>query len=165
MKEIFDQIQTKHTNFEEEGVEALKNEMEGILIKNERENEDLQNLSKALGQYIHVSVDMKSLGVLDHNLQQVTNTSISDADYLHKSRCQAESRLIKTKILYKIDKHIKLSQSERKYLAAWKKAMANSKTLIEDCLVPKYSSKLNISNLADADIKALNQVPLVQLDK
>lgn len=42
--------------------------MEGILIKNERENEDLQNLSKALGQYIHVSVDMKSLGVLDHNL-------------------------------------------------------------------------------------------------
>jgi len=34
-------------------------------MKNEKENEDLISLSSALRSYIHVNVDMQSLGVLD----------------------------------------------------------------------------------------------------
>lgn len=161
VKELYDQIQTKHTLFEKDGVEEMSSELEGILIKNERENEDLQNLSKALGQYVHVTVDIPSLGVLDRSLSQVTNTSISDQDYLHQARCEAESTLIKSKILYKLDKDLKLTMSETKYLAAWKEAMSDSKTLVEGCLVPRHPSSLSIRDLCAQDIARLNQVPLV----
>lgn len=165
VKELYDQIQTKHTLFESDGVAEMSSELEAILIKNERENEDLQNLSKALGQYVHVTVDIPSLGVLDRSLSQVTNTSVSNEDYLHQARCEAESTLIKSKILYKLDKDAKLTKSEFKYLAAWKEAMSDSKTLVEDCLVPRYPSSLSIDDMSAQDISKLNQVPLVQLDK
>ncbi len=74
------------------------------MIKNERENEDLFNLSSSFAQYVNIKVDLKSLGVLDQALSnQHHNNSLNDAEYLNRERCIAESRLVKTKIIYKID--------------------------------------------------------------
>ena len=92
-------------------------------MKNEKENEDLFNLSSSINQYIWINVDLQSLGVLDHNLAGIRNNSISDKEFLHKERCVAESRLIKTKIIYKLSKDIQLSQNEKLYLKEWRKEM------------------------------------------
>ena len=72
-----------HEKDQFDGVQKLSTELENILLKNFKENEDLQNLSSALENYVQVNVDLKSLGVLDHSLTNTTrNTSLTDAELL-----------------------------------------------------------------------------------
>lgn len=72
-----------HEKDQFDGVEKLSTELENILLKNFKENEDLQNLSSALENYVQVNVDLKSLGVLDHSLTNTTrNTSLTDEELL-----------------------------------------------------------------------------------
>jgi len=72
-----------HEKDQFDGVEKLSTELENILLKNFKENEDLQNLSSALENYVKVNVDLKSLGVLDHSLTNTTrNTSLTNAELL-----------------------------------------------------------------------------------
>lgn len=109
-------------------------------MKNEKENEDLFNLSSPLGNYVNINIDIQSLGVLENKTQ--TRSGLTDSQFLLRERCIAESRMIKSKIIYKMDNELDLTNSEKKYMKAWKKAMKTNMTLIEDCLVPATPSAL-----------------------
>lgn len=117
------------------------------MLKREREDDDFVGLSSSIYKYLSVDIDIKSLGVLDQMTSYKQNSSISDADYLHNDRCLAESRLIKTKIMYKLHEGINLTENESKYLQAWRNEMCKNQTLVKDCLVPKQPTSLNISDL------------------
>jgi len=72
--------------------------------------------------HTQINIDLKSLGVLD-SPQRKGGESISDAEFLTRERCLAESRLIKSKIMYKLHQNIKLTPAESKYQKAWKQEM------------------------------------------
>lgn len=91
---------------------------------------------------MNINIDIESLGVLEKTEQ--TRSGLTDAQFLMRERCIAESRIIKSKIIYKMDHDLDLTSSEKKYLKAWKKAMKTNMTLIEDCLVPTTPSSLQI---------------------
>lgn len=76
-----------------------------MLLDERIKNEDLTNLSSSLKQSISISYDMKSL-VKSENVfdmePELIDSEISDSDYLRQARRRAESKLIKTKIIYKM---------------------------------------------------------------
>lgn len=162
-KEIYAILEEKQRVFDDSNVEELEDEMERILVKLEKENEDLMALTSSLKSIVSINVDLKSLGVLDQSMSQGTNNSITDAEFLMKERCLAESRLIKSKILYKIDQGQKLSENEINYLRVWKQAMSENLTLMNDCLVPKTPSALKISDMTESDFSVINKIPRVHL--
>lgn len=69
-----------------------------------------------------------------------------------RERCLAESRMIKSKIIYKVNHDMPLSKPERKYLKSWKTAMRKTKTIIDDCMVPSVPSGMKIGDLSDNDL-------------
>jgi coproporphyrinogen III oxidase-like Fe-S oxidoreductase len=83
-----------------------------------------------------------------------------------RERCLAESRLIKSKIIYKVHQGLPLSSQEEKYLKAWRDKISTSpKTLIEDCLVPAKPTTLRIKDLSNNDIRQFNELPRVELKR
>ena len=107
---------------------------------------------------------MKSLGVLDRHTETKQNSSITDEQFLVRERCMAESRLIKTKIAYKIYEDAPLTQHELKYLEAWRAEMGREKTLEMDCLLPSRPTSLSVNKLSKNDFKTLNSVPKVSIN-
>lgn len=71
-------------------------------------NEDLINLSSSLKQSINVNYDMKSLVksefVYDVEPELVDN-ELSDHEYMQIARRRAEAKLIKMKIIYKMNQN------------------------------------------------------------
>ncbi len=61
----------------------MQRELDNILIKIDRENEDNFSLSKGLDNYLKVTVDVKSLGVLDTPTSVYQEESLSDEEYLN----------------------------------------------------------------------------------
>ena len=64
-QELHQQLVAKQNKNDTSGLEILQKELDNILIKIERENEDNFSLSKGLDNYVKVTVDVKSLGVLN----------------------------------------------------------------------------------------------------
>ena len=86
------------------------------MIKIDRENEDNFSLSKGLDNYVKVTVDVKSLGVLDTPTVARQDEFLSDEEFLNKQRCVAESTLIKSMLIFKLHHNIELSYQEFEYL-------------------------------------------------
>lgn len=86
--------------------EALFVELEDILLKQEKENEDIIQLSQSLKTFLKIDTDLKPLGVLDQSYSDKIRDGFNDEQFLHRERCVAESRLIKTRILYKLNEEI-----------------------------------------------------------
>ena len=61
---------------------------------------------------------MKSEYVYDIDPECV-DPDISDAVFLRQQRKRAETKLIKTKIIYKMDANLALSENEKRYLQNW----------------------------------------------
>jgi hypothetical protein len=133
-------------------------------MKHEKENEDELNLSRALKSHVKVHVDVQSLGVLDQRTSVKQNKSISDEDFLARERCLAESRLIKTKIAYKLYEDLPLSSAEKNYLDAWRSAMGKEATVATDCLVPEKPTMLSVADMKQKDFETFNSVPRVRLN-
>ena len=72
----------------------------------ELQNDDLLNVSSPLKTSVKINYDMKSLikseFVFDKD-PDLINAGLSDEEYLSLSRRRAESKLIKTKIIYKMN--------------------------------------------------------------
>ena len=136
IQELLDKVTTLQRQGRLEEASETQKQLDYALLKEERENEDCWSLSSSIKQYITINVDVKSLGVLDRPTQAFKNESISDADFLQRERCLAESRLIKQKILYDIHEGNRLSENQKKYLAKWKEQMAQTSTINEECMVP-----------------------------
>ena len=128
-KQIWDEIAEKKKVHDLEAIPQLERELEEILQKQEKENEDVINLSQALKSHIKVNIDVQSLGVLDQRTSVKQNSSISDEAFLAHERCLAESRLIKTKIAYKLYEDLPLTKAENKYLDAWRTEMSQDATV------------------------------------
>jgi len=74
---------------------------------------------------------MKSEFVYDIDPDAV-NPDISDANFLSLQRKRAETKLIKTKIVYKMDQGHKLSANEHKYLQQWVKTLEEDESYTID---------------------------------
>lgn len=141
--------------------------LDTILDSSQRGNDDNFSLSQALLQHTNISVDLESLGLMDQATHtQNAGESITDQQFLDRSRCQAESHLIKAKIVYKLYKNLDLSENEKKYQQAWLSAVdVNTSLLDDECLVPKKPSNLTINDLLADEVYALNSLPKVELNR
>ena len=85
--------------------EALQEKIENMLMLEENKNEDLHDLSSSLKTHPNINYDMKTLmrseNIYDIEPELIDKT-ISDEDYLSSFRRRAEAKLIKSKIIYKL---------------------------------------------------------------
>jgi hypothetical protein len=86
--------------------EKLWDKIEKVLLEERIKNEDLTNLSSMLKQSVTIDYDMKSLVKSEfvYDVEpELIDSEMSDVDYLRLARRRAEAKLIKTKIIYKIN--------------------------------------------------------------
>lgn len=85
--------------------EVLQDKIDSMLLENEMENEDLLSISHTHRATVKISYDLKSL-IKSDNIYDVepelVDGSITDEQYLDIQRRRAETKLIKSKILYKL---------------------------------------------------------------
>lgn len=85
--------------------EALQEKIENILMAEEMRNEDLTDLSSSLKTHVQVSYDMKTLVKSEFVYDvdpELIDKSLSSEEYLEGFRRRAEAKLIKSKIIYKL---------------------------------------------------------------
>ena len=77
-----------------------------MLLQNHMENEDITSMSHQMESEVKIDYDLKSLMKSEFVYDidpEVVDPEISDAWYLRQQRRRAETKLIKTKIIYKMD--------------------------------------------------------------
>jgi len=77
-----------------------------MLIENHNENTDTLSLSHHLGHEVSVNYNLRSLMKSEYVYDvdpELIDPDVSDEMFLLQQRKRAESKLIKTKIIYKID--------------------------------------------------------------
>ena len=80
--------------------------IEKVLLDERIKNEDLTDLSSSLKQNVSVQYDMKSLVKSEfvYDMEpELIDMELSDEEYLRIARRRAETKLIKSKIIYKIN--------------------------------------------------------------
>ncbi len=140
-----------------------------MLLDERIKNEDLMNLSSSLKQSISISYDMKSL-VKSENVfdmePELIDSEISDSDYLRQARRRAESKLIKTKIIYKMSQEgVELTPKEKIYLKHWLNDIKSNQDRnignLRDSMLPAHESKLTLNDVDAKSYYALNSIPRV----
>ena len=101
---------------------------------------------------------------------EVDSAEITDKMFLLSQRKRAESKLIKSKIIYKQDQGLQLSKNEKRYLDKWIKDIKTNESLnllnLRDSMLPKSFSKSTLGEALSAeDIFTLNQIPNVEIDR
>ena len=103
--------------------ERLWDKIDNVLVNLEIKNEDMLNLSSPLKSSISINYDMKSLVKSEfvHDIEpELVDLSLTDEEYLTIARRRAESKLIKMRIIYKMNHdNQSLTENEKKYLQAW----------------------------------------------
>ena len=77
-----------------------------MMLENEIENEDLQSLSHQLQSKVKVNYDLKSLMKSEFVYDvdpELVDSELSNTQFLRQQRKRAETKLIKNKIIYKLD--------------------------------------------------------------
>lgn len=90
----------------------LQDKIDRVLLEYEMKNEDLYNLSTALPTSVNIQYDVKSLIKSEFVYEmepELMDKGLTDEEYLMISRRRAESKLIKMKIIYKMNKSEELS--------------------------------------------------------
>lgn len=153
---------------QQDKAEKLLEQIENALVNYKRGNEDFFNLSKALDNYLEVSVDIQALGMTEvRPLGDPVFDGLSDAQFLRKQRVLGETALIKATIIYKCHHDIPLNESERQYCKLWIKQANDSKSLVtgENVMVPETPSNLKFDQLSPEDLYVLNNLPGVAFDR
>ena len=92
---------------QQDKAEKILEQLENALVNYKRGNEDFFNLSKALDNYLEVSVDIESLGMTEARPEgDPIHDGLSDALFLRKQRALAETALIKSTIIFKFHNNI-----------------------------------------------------------
>jgi hypothetical protein len=95
---------------------------------------------------------------------ELYSEDVADDYILAKKRREAESKLIKTKIIYKLHTDSPLTKNEMAYLKQWNSQIRTSNFVdLETCMLPSSHSSLSLSSLSNNDISHLNALPLVDL--
>ena len=143
-----------------------------MMLQNQRENEDFTSISHQFGSEVKVNYNLKSLMKSEYVYDiepELINPEISDQAFLDQYRKRAETKMIKSRIIFKQHEGIELSNSEKKYLNAWINDIQNNPrvnilNVRESMVPPSYSNKSLSQILTPDDVYALNQVANVQLD-
>lgn len=90
--------------------------------------------------------------------------------FLDLKRRQAESKLIKTKIIYKLyEGHTDLSNLEKTYIQHWINDLQHGKERnilnLRESMVPKKHSQLTYGDLEAKNLYTLNSIPKVDLNR
>jgi hypothetical protein len=107
--------ESKDSNLIERGEkrrQALVEKIEEALLLEENQNEDLTNLSSSLKNNIKVNYDLKTLVKSEfvYDVEpDLVDSSLTSEEYLALHRRRAESKLIKSKIIYKLYQDTPLS--------------------------------------------------------
>lgn len=76
------------------------------MLENQIENEDIQSLSHQLKSEVKVNYDLKSLMKSEFVYDvdpDLVDSELSNTQFLREQRKRAETKLIKNKIIYKLD--------------------------------------------------------------
>ena len=94
---------------------------------------------------------------------------MTDEEYLERFRRRAEAKMIKSKIIYKINSGSELSQNEKVYLKQWVADIKDRKDRnlgnLRDSMVPESSTKLTIGEIEAKSLYALNSVSRVSFER
>jgi len=93
-----------------------------MLLQNHNENTDTLSLSHHLEHEVKVDYNLRSLMKSEHVYDvdpELIDPDMTDEVFLAQQRKRAETKFIKTKIIYKIDQGHNLTENEQKYLAQW----------------------------------------------
>ena len=94
--------------------------------------------------------------------ERVYSDEFSDENFLLKQRREAESNLIKTKILHKLHEDRPLTSNEKAYLKRWNEELKSGKYLsVRDCMVPNDHSQKTLGALSSSDKQHLHSLALV----
>jgi|TARA_B110001450_G_C17656324_1_gene495407 hypothetical protein len=77
-----------------------------MMLENQIENEDIQSLSHQLKSEVKVNYDLKSLMKSEFVYDvdpDLVDSELSNTQFLRQQRKRAETKLIKNKIIYKLD--------------------------------------------------------------
>jgi hypothetical protein len=118
---------SRDTELKEDGKvrrQKLQDKIEDILLSEELQNQDLFDLSSAgLKTEVNVRYDMRTLVksefIHDIDPDLSVEAGLSAEEYLALSRRRAEAKLIKSKIIYKINQGAALSNNEKAYMKQW----------------------------------------------
>ena len=117
---------------------------------------------------LEVSIDLESLKALqDKSLGSSTDSDLTDREFLDLERRRAETLLIKSRIVYKLDKDVALSDSEKSYLSEWIKQSSEMNCLLpsNETMLPETPSSIMLKALSPDDFYALNSIPKVEFDR
>lgn len=135
-------------------------------------NEDLYNLSTALPANVDIQYDVKSLVKSEfvYDMEpELIDRGISDEEYLMIARKRAESKLIKMKIIYKLDKSHELTENEKVYLKHWKDDITKNEKRnvlnLRDSLIPNKPSGLTLNDIDAKNYYTLNSISKVEFDR
>lgn len=142
-------------------------------MEEENQNHDLLQLSNA-GVQTQLSVKyeirtlVKSEQVYDVE-PELVDKSVSDEDYLERYRRRAEAKLIKSKIIFKVNTGSELSSNEKIYLKQWVADIKERKDCnlgnLRDSMVPQTSTKLTMGEVEAKSLYALNSVSRVSFER
>ena len=157
----------------EERREALQDKIDSLLMEEDNKNNDLLQLSNA-GVQTHLSVNydlrtlIKSEQVYDVEPELVDKT-VTDEEYLESYRRRAEAKLIKSKIIFKVNTGSDLSSNEKIYLKQWVADIKERKDRnlgnLRDSMVPPTPTKLTIGEVEAKSLYALNSVSRVSFER
>lgn len=143
-----------------------------MVMQNERENEDMHSMSHQLESNIKIDYDLKSLMKSEFVYDidpEVVDPDMPDSLFVRQQRKRAETKLIKTKIIYKMDQGLELSGNEQEYLSRWVKQLNDGENYNinnhRDSMVQDQHTSQNINGLSAEDIFTLNQIPNVSLER
>lgn len=112
---------------------------------------------------------VKSEFVYDVDPDLTVEAGLSAEEYLALSRRRAEAKLIKSKIIYKINQGLSLSINEKAYMKQWSSDIRNGKDRnlmnLRDSMLPSGPTKLTIGDIDAKSLYALNSISRVQLER
>ena len=152
---------------------TLHTKIEDMMLENQIENEDIQSMSHQFESEVKVNYDLKSLMKSEFVYDvdpELIDSELSNTQFLRQQRKRAETKLIKNKIIYKLDQEKELSANEKKYLKKWIECLRKDDNCnvqnARDAMVPAGCSNLNIGDALSAeDIFTMNQIPNVEIDR
>ena len=107
----------------EERRKVLQDKIDALLMEEENRNEDLLQLSNAgVKTHLEIKYDIRTLIKSEsvHDIEpELVDKNISDEEYLEQFRRRAEAKIIKSKIIYKLNEKSELSANEKQYLRLW----------------------------------------------
>jgi len=124
---------------------------------------------------VNVKYDMKTLVKSEFVYDvdpELVDGSMSNDEYLAAYRRRAETKLIKSKIIYKLygsssETKVDLTPNEKLYLKQWVKDVNKGRNLLNlrDSMVPKEHTKLTIGDIDAKTLYTLNSVSRVALER